>query len=43
MNQSKHCQVEPRSEFMIKDAMQGALDNFARAAVARAVELARLY
>ncbi len=36
-----HYQIESRAKLMTKDAMQGALDNFARAALARSVELAK--
>lgn len=36
-----HYQIESRASLMTKQAMQGALDNFARAALARSVELAK--
>lgn len=37
-----HYQIECRARLMRKDSMQGALDLFARSAIARAVELERL-
>lgn len=36
-----HYQIEPRARIMTVEAYKGALDNFARAAVARSVELAK--
>jgi hypothetical protein len=36
-----HYQIESRAGRMTKDAMKGALDNFARNAIVRAVELGR--
>lgn len=38
---ANHYQVEPRARIMTVAAYKGALDNFARAAVARSVELAK--
>jgi Tse2 ADP-ribosyltransferase toxins len=37
-----HYQIEPKARMMTKEALQGALHNFARCAIARAVELSRL-
>ncbi len=37
-----HYQIEPKARMMTKEALQGALDNFARCAIARSVELSRL-
>ncbi|WP_338846853.1 hypothetical protein V8J88_24180 [Massilia sp. W12] len=37
-----HYQIESRARMMTKVAMQGALDNLARSAIARAVELGRV-
>ncbi len=37
-----HYQIESRAGMMRKDSMQGALDNLARSAIARAVELGRI-
>lgn len=36
-----HWQIEPRAQRIRKDSMQGALDNFARAALARSIALRR--
>jgi hypothetical protein len=36
-----HYQIESRAQLMTKEAMCGALDNLARAAIARSVELGR--
>lgn len=36
-----HYQIEARAQLMTKEAMCGALDNLARAAIARSVELGR--
>ena len=36
-----HYQIESKAGMMAKEAMQGALGNFARSAIARSVELAR--
>ncbi len=39
--EANHYQIEPRARIMRVDAYKGALDNFARNAIARAVEAAR--
>ncbi len=39
--QSDHYQIEPRARMMLLESYKGALDNLARAALARTVELAR--
>ncbi len=39
--EATHYQIESRAQMMTKTAMQGALDNFARNAIARSVELAK--
>jgi len=39
--EANHYQIEPRARIMRVDAYKGALDNFARNAIARAVEAAK--
>ena len=36
-----HYQIESRAQLMTKTAMQGALDNLARCAIVRSIELGR--